>query len=132
MFRIRKERKAYYDAAELVAYAARIETKLERLGGTGGGIYEKYESLSSKFPPEIKEKIIALATVRNNVVHADPVIKEKEKLFALCEEVEKTVTERMKQDGVRIFDGIGWGTMFFIVVLLSTVAYFVWEYQFKP
>jgi hypothetical protein len=125
MFRIRKARKAYYDAAELVAWVAKIESKLERLGGIGGGIYEKYESLASKFPPEMKNKIIALGTARNNVVHGDPVIREKDKVFALCEEVDNTVTERMKEDGVSIMEGMGWFTILFVLTALAIVGYFI-------
>jgi len=131
MFRIRKERKAYYDAAELVARVAKIESKLERMGGTGGGIYEKYESLASKFSSNMKEKIIALGVVRNSVVHGDPEIKEKEKVSGLCDEIDVAIIERMKQDGVSTMEGMGRVVIFFGFVVLAAIAYLVWESTIK-
>jgi len=131
MFRIRKERRAYYDAAELVARVARIESRLERLGGTGGGIYEKYESLSSKFMPNMKDKIIALGVARNSVVHGDPQLKEKEKVFALCDEIDALIVARMKKDGVSTMEGLGVFATLFLFVVLAAIVYFVWEYMLK-
>jgi len=130
MFRIRQERKLYYDAARLVKRVATIESKLERFGGTGGGLYEKYASLSSKFPPEMKEKIISLGIARNAVVHGDPQIKEKEKVFALCEEIETIVTDQMKHEGISTRDRSAI-TMLWLLVILGVVLYLVWEYILK-
>jgi len=131
IFRIRKERIAYYDAAELVARVAKIESRLERLGGTGGGIYEKYESLASKFSPVMKEKIIALGVARNSVVHGDPHIKEKEDVFALCDEIESMIVERMNQDGISTMEGLGIFATFVSFVIIGIIIYFIWEYMLK-
>jgi len=131
MFRIRRERKHYYDGAELVARVAKIESRLERLGGNGNGIYEKYEGLAAKFPKEMKDNIITLGMVRNGVVHGSPDIKEKEKVFALCDEIETIIINRMKHDGISTGEGLGGFGMLVSILMLIVVSYFLWEYVLK-
>jgi len=121
--RIRKERKAFYDAAEVVRRTARIESKLEMLGGTGSGIYEKYEVLEQFFPEEMKTKIIEVATIRNRVVHGNPKIENSKAVFKLCREIEKMIDthSKGKKKKLRIF------SFLLVSALLTSIAVGVWE-----
>ena len=121
--RIRKERRAFYDAAEVVRRTARIESKLEMLGGTGSGIYDKYKVLEQFFPEEMETKIIELGTMRNRVVHGNPKIENPKAVFKLCKEVEKMIDAypQSNKKKLRVF------SLLLVLVLLSVIAIGVWE-----
>jgi hypothetical protein len=81
--------------------------------------------------PNMKDKIIALGVARNSVVHGDPQIKDKEKVFALCDEIDALIVARMKKDGVSTMEGLGVFATLFLFVVLAAIVYFVWEYMLK-
>jgi len=120
--RIRKERRAFYDAAEVVRCTARIETKLETLGGKGNGIYEKYKFLEQFLPKELEQKIIELGTIRNRVVHGDPTIKNPKAVFSLCKEIEKMIESSSKSKKKFRFL-----SLFLLLILLGFIVIGVWE-----
>ncbi len=120
--RIRKERRAYYDAAEVVRRTARIESKLETCGGSGNGIYEKYKRLAHFFPPETEEKIIELGTIRNRVVHGNPKIENPRTVFKLCKELEKVIDRNTKPKKRLLFF-----KSFAVMTVLLAVAVGIWE-----
>lgn len=95
---LRRERKAYYDAAKLVQRTTWIESCIEEMGGEGGGVWEKLKCVSHRLPKEIEAKIIRVAEVRNNAVHDNPYIHEPEKVFMECKEIERILKDRKQLD----------------------------------
>ncbi len=88
------ERKAFIEVARLVRITTKMESDLERLGGVGNGIYEKYDSISHKFPKDFEKRLIEVAEARNKAVHDTPEIQNKEKIFHQSEVLEKMLLWR--------------------------------------
>jgi hypothetical protein len=92
---IRRERKRFYVIAQLVQRTTWVESTLEELGGVGGGVWEKLDSIAHKFPEHLEKEIIAVAEVRNSAVHKDPNIENEKELFSKCDAIEQILKERI-------------------------------------
>ncbi len=95
MMGIRKERKRFYIVAQLVQRTTWVESTLEELGGVGGGVWEKLNSIAHKFPEHLEKEIISVAEVRNSVVHGEPDIENEKELFSKCDTIEQILKERI-------------------------------------
>ena len=95
---LRRERKAYYDAAKLVQKTTWIESCIEDMGGTGGGVWKKFKAISHGLPQGLEEKIIRVAEVRNSAVHDNPQIENIEKVFIECQQIRKVLDDRKYLD----------------------------------
>ncbi len=92
--RLKKGRRAYYEAAKLLRRTTWIESTIQQMGGEGSGLVEKLNSIADKLPNEIIKKVDALSKVRNKVVHSNPQIENPKEVYALCTKIEKILHDR--------------------------------------
>jgi len=79
-----KNYEKYMDAVRLLRKTTKIESTLENAGGSGGGIWEKADSISDRFPSYFMPKIINIGTVRNDTVHGDLQVKNIDAVLKEC------------------------------------------------
>jgi hypothetical protein len=72
------------DTVRLLRKTTKIESTLENSGGSGGGIWEKADSISDRFPPYFMTKIINIGTVRNDTIHGDLQVKNIDTILKEC------------------------------------------------
>ena len=96
-----KNNEEYLDVVLLIRRTTKIESTLEALGGSGGGIWEKADSISSVLPHTFMQKIIKVGTIRNDAVHGD--LKVKNIVFAIqeCDAVLEILEGKQKLDGLK-------------------------------
>ena len=95
--------KEYMDLVLLIRRTTKIESILESLGGSGGGIWEKADSISQQLPDNFMKKIIKIGIVRNDAVHGDLQVKDIHGVVKQCDEIlgileSKKKLEKLKKD----------------------------------
>jgi len=95
--------KEYMDLVLLIRRTTKIESILESLGGSGGGIWEKADSISQQLPDNFMKKIIKIGIVRNDAVHGDLQVKDINGVVKQCDEIlgileSKKKLEKLKKD----------------------------------
>jgi len=90
----KKECKAFQDLAKLVRETTWIESALKYIGGEGAGIWEKFNSIRSKFPKSMEQRLINIATIRNKAVHGNPTITDLDKVLLECVSLTKIIQNR--------------------------------------
>lgn len=98
-----KKNEEYLDVVLLIRRTTKIESTLEALGGDGGGIWEKADSISSLLPNDFMQKIIKIGKIRNDAIHGDLkvknidfAVKECDGVIAILEGKQKL--EELKKD----------------------------------
>ena len=79
--------KEYMDLVLLIRRTTKIESMLESLGGSGGGIWEKADSIRKQFPDNFMQKIIKIGIARNDAVHGDLQVKNIDSVVHQCDEI---------------------------------------------
>ena len=79
--------KEYMDLVLLIRRTTKIESMLESLGGSGGGIWEKADSIRKQFPDNFMQKIIKIGIARNDAVHGDLQVKNINSVVQQCDEI---------------------------------------------
>jgi len=77
----------HLDLVRLIRRTTQIESTLESLGGSGGGIWEKADSLKDTFPQNFMKKIIKIGIARNEAVHGDLYVENVETAIRECDSV---------------------------------------------
>lgn len=77
----------YSDLVLLIRNTTKIESTLEALGGSGGGIWEKADSINDILPDFFMQKIIKIGTCRNDAVHGDLKVKNLDFILNECNTV---------------------------------------------
>jgi hypothetical protein len=90
----KKECAVFQDLAKLVRETTWIESSLGSLGGDGAGIWEKFDSIRGKFPKSMEQRVINIATVRNNAVHGNPIIVDIDTILIECKSLTKIIQNR--------------------------------------
>ncbi len=90
----KKECRIFQDLAKLVRETTWIESELDYMGGEGSGIWDKFDSIRSKFPKNMEKRLINIATIRNNAVHGDPTITDINKVLGECASLTKIIQNR--------------------------------------
>ena len=90
----KKECEAFQDLVKLVRETTWIESGLGYMGGDGAGIWEKFDSIRSKFPRGMEQRLINIATIRNNAVHGNPAIANINKVLEECASLTKIIQNR--------------------------------------
>jgi len=89
-----KNNEKYIDIVLLLRKTTKIESTLESLGGEGGGIWDKADSINNIFPFEFMQNIIDIAKVRNNAVHSTLKVENIEKIVQECDAVLEILEHR--------------------------------------
>ena len=94
--------KEYMDLVRLIRRTTKIESTLESLGGSGGGIWEKSDSIRKQFPDDFMQKIIKIGIARNDAVHGNLQVENIDSVVKQCDEIleileSKQRIERLKK-----------------------------------
>jgi len=84
------------DIVRLIKKTTKIESMLESLGATGGGIWDKADSISKMLPNNFIQKIIKIATVRNNAIHGDLHVENMTNVVLECEYILNILEKKKK------------------------------------
>ena len=96
-----KDKEEYTDLVLLLRRSTKIESLLETLGGEGGGIWEKADSISGELPSNLMDKIIKIGASRNDAVHGDLKVKNIEKITKECDQVIEMLENKIKIDRLK-------------------------------
>ena len=113
-----EDKSIYINTAKLVKKTAKIETILEQLGGTGGGIYDKADS-TNKFSKEFMNDLIKIAEIRNTAVHGNPIIPNFDRVLSDADNLLKIV----QKEKIKLFIL----KLTIPIVILVSLCYSLWS-----
>lgn len=94
--------KEYMDLVLLLRRTTKIESMLESLGGSGGGIWEKADSIRKQFPDNFMQKIIEIGIVRNDAVHGDLQVKNIDSVVNQCDEILEILESKQRIEKLKM------------------------------
>lgn len=93
--------KEYMDLVCLIKRTTKIESILESLGGSGGGIWEKADSIHNQFPDNFMQKIIKIGISRNDAVHGNLQVKNIDSVVKQCDEILELLESKQRIERLR-------------------------------
>ena len=111
----------YKDLAKLLIVTKKIENSLEIIGATGGGMYEKAQSISSYLPNGMLEKILTVAETRNSAMHGDSKIKNIDSVLKESKTILKNINALYSFYSIRVLFSKNENIFYKIIIIISSL-----------